>query len=172
MLKDKRLDIKLCRVFNIFNKRNYKTLWISAPVFLIFIIWGWISGKTPPGISIPSVLLAYFISLLIMMIYSPKRLVLYDDCAKFCDFVNMPPKHGTHRGYFPLKVQYYISDISETEFHQTPIEKLFNAGHVVISGKVTFEAKRDLDRIKVQDKYYIYGIRNFSEFKKEFETAE
>ena len=83
--------------------------------------------------------------------------------AEFNDYISLKPRHSNVRsGIWYLKVSYRVTDIKNVEFHQNAIEKAFDVGRVSFTGNATFDAKRDLDRIKVPPKFVIYGIRNFS----------
>ena len=163
-------EIKLKRIFNVLNFKCYHMIYLSLAADLIygivmlvkregsFLLW--------LGVAALAMLSSYFID----MVSCPKRLKIYGDTVEFSMLKSISRKisFGHVRGWNPVRVHYRIEDISNVVFEQNFVERIFDAGHISFSGKVSIEAKRDEDRIKIHDKYYIYGISNFSKFKKEF----
>lgn len=164
-------EIKLKRIFNVLNFKCYHMIYLSLAAVLIYGIVMLEKGEGSVllwlGVAALAMLLGYFMD----MVSCPKRLKIYGDTVEFSMLKSISRKisFGHVHGWSPVRVYYRIEDISNVVFEQNFVERIFDAGHISFSGKVSIEAKRDEDRIKIHDKYYIYGISNFSKFKKEFE---
>jgi hypothetical protein len=110
-----------------------------------------------------------FYSLWTFTRHCTKQIVITKKYIKFDDYVNIRPWHaGNSVNYFWLKVNYCVTDVCDISFKQNAFEKIFNVGHLSFSGHATFEAKRDVDKIKPPDAFFMYGIKNFSQFKETF----
>ncbi len=164
-------EIKLKRIFNVLNFKCYHMIYLSLAAVLIYGIVMLEKGEGSVllwlGVAALAMLLGYFMDI----VSCPKRLKIYGDTVEFSMLKSISRKisFGHIRGWSPVRVNYRIEGISNVVFEQNFVERIFDAGHISFSGKVSIEAKRDEDRIKIHDKYYIYGISNFSKFKKEFE---
>lgn len=75
-----------------------------------------------------------------------------------------PFRIGRAHGLPRLKAQCHVSNIDDLTFRQSVVEKWFDVGHIVFTGKATVKAKQNADRIPLPDRFRIYGIRHFSEF--------
>ena len=133
----------------------------------ILLVWGIYlisANKQSVCVYIASIAFGNIIAATTMVFHCPKTIVISKEMVKFEDYINMRPEHIHGNGFWWLKVSYSVSEIKEIQFHQNVIEKTFNVGHISFSGKATFTAKRDIDRIKEKDTFIIYGIKNFSDF--------
>ena len=158
--------VKLNRFFNIFNPKVYKITLFTIAIFIVFGIYLICTGKQSFAVYAVSAIILVMMNVLSIELHCPKKLLIGKDTIEFEDYHNVRPRNRHIRsGFWWLKVSYSVSDIKDIEFHQSFIEKIFDVGHISFSGKATFFAKRDIDRIKEQDTFVIYGIKNFSHFK-------
>ena len=109
-----------------------------------------------------------------MIRHSPKSFSGNRSCINFDEYRRMRIKkstfHMTHGRFRWLKINWSVSNVRNIEFHQNFFEKIFDIGHVSFSGDATFYAKRDLEKIKEQNVFSLYGIKNFSKFKLDFQN--
>ena len=153
---------KLNRLFNIFNPQVYRFLALITVIITIFAFIAIANGQSA-AVYISSYFLLIAIGCSDRCLRNPKKLRIGNDSVEFNDYISLKPRHSNVRsGIWYLKVSYRVTDIKNVEFHQNAIEKAFDVGRVSFTGNATFDAKRDLDRIKVPPKFVIYGIRNFS----------
>ena len=166
-MTDLETKIKLNRFFNIFNPRVYNKVLVAALLLTIFEIVYVKNHKSfvASFLGVCFVIVAFIFS---ECLHCEKHLVIGKKCLKFDNLLHIRP--GLVRGYglFWLKVSYCVTDICNISFKQNAFEKFFNTGRLTFSGKATFEAKRDMDKIKLPETFYICGIKNFSEFKETF----
>ncbi len=158
---------KLHRLWNIFNPPVHKDLFILIPLIIAFALLHVVEKAYSPYVYISAGIAALILAEWRILRHCPKSLTFCGQDFLFTNNVYLPPRipFGHIHGIGWLKVQYRISDIQNLTFQQNELEKLFDVGHIVFSGKVSFEAKRDMDRIKVPDEFRIYGIKHFTEFK-------
>ncbi len=106
--------------------------------------------------------------------HSTKTFSAESDCIEFDEYVRVSLRRSKYvmtKGAFRwLKISYSVSNVHNIQFHQNPIEKMFDVGHISFQGDAVFVAKRDVDKIKEKDSFTIYGIRNFEEFKLNFQS--
>ncbi len=158
--------VKLNRFFNIFNPKVYKITLFTIAIFLVFGIYLICTGKSSFAVYAVSSIILVTINALSIGLHCPKKLFIGKDTIEFEDYRSVRPRYmRVKKGFWWLKVGYSVSNIKDIEFHQNFIEKIFDVGHISFSGKATFFAKRDVDRIKEQDTFVIYGIKNFSHLK-------
>ena len=166
----KKLKIGLKRKYNIFNPKVYKVMLSLNAIFLFFILFSVFTDASGLAGIIPAAIAANVILAVYMVCHCPKELVVGDGCMEFDDHVSSPPEMTflRVRGFWWVKVSYFVSEITRMEFCQNKIEKRFDTGHISFSGKAVFSAKKNLHRVKEIDAFVIYGIGNFSDFQKEF----
>ena len=164
MYSERSITFRLNRFFNIFNPKVYKFLIVLNGILLVWGIYLISANKQSVCVYIASIAFGNIIAATTMVFHCPKTIVISKEMVKFEDYINMRPEHIHRNGFWWLKVSYSVSEIKEIQFHQNVIEKTFNVGHISFSGKATFTAKRDIDRIKEKDTFIIYGIKNFSDF--------
>jgi hypothetical protein len=158
---------RLNRFFNIFHPKVYIFLLAVNAILLIYGIGSFANNKITIGEYVATVALVDLFTVVYMIFHCPKTLFLHKGTAEFDDYVNLRPKYIHGRGFWYLKVRYTVSGIQEIRFHQNAFEKLFDVGRISFSGKTTFTAKRDVDRIEKKDTFTICGIRDFSAFQAE-----
>lgn len=160
--------VKLNRLFNIFNPSVYR--W-SVFLALILLVWGICliaSRAQSVTVTLGIVAVCLLLNTVDRLLHYPKAICTDGTRIEFDDYVNLRPRYRHGNGYFWLKVSYSVSEIQAVEFHQNAIEKMLDVGHISFSGKATFTAKRDLDRIEEKERFVIYGIRAFSQFQNDF----
>ena len=161
------VTVRLNRFFNLFNPSVYKWWILTHGIVLLWGIYLICSERSVTKMIIIVVLLNA-ITLPNMLLHCPKTLTLSENNVAFEDYINMKPRYRRVSGFCWLKVSYSVSEIKDVEFHQNAIEKIFDVGHIHFSGKATFTAKRDVDRIKEKDMFVIYGIKDFFSFSNQF----
>ncbi len=139
------MNIRLCRLFNIFNKTTvvYSLILLSATLILGFIynnFW--------------SVLGVPFFSVLYCFNYSKflkinRQTIAYRDFEIFSNL-------GRGKSYKYIHNEIIIN-VSKIEFHQNFIEKIFNVGHMEIID----------DSLS---KHTLYGITHFNVRKQEIDN--
>ncbi|MBQ2729315.1 MAG: hypothetical protein IJF69_00920 [Clostridia bacterium] len=173
MEEHKGIDIKLLRIFNILAPKYYMVIVTLSALVSAVAVTNHIKDKTSVSMLMLSIFIyitvVVVVEILIMIHKSPKKIEMLPNEINFVCHLDMKPRRGIHTGYFPVKVLYSVCDIKRIEFYQNRIEKVFNVGHISFSGKVFIEAKRDTDRIEIDQPFCIYGIPNFEQFKKEYE---
>ncbi len=160
---------KLARFFNvIFNPKMYRWLLFVNLIFIPAIIF----FEESNIVRIAVLVSLNSIMILDMLFHSPKALSSSHGGVEFEEYVRMKPRTSkfviTHGRFWWLKVRCSVLNITNIDFHQNFIEKIFDVGHISFSGKALFTAKRDLDRIEEKDAFTIYGIKHFSRFRSEF----
>ena len=164
-------EIKLKRIFNVLNFKCYHMIYLSFAAGFIYGIVMLEKGEGSVllwlGVAALGILSGYFMD----MVSCPKSLKIYGDTVEFSMLKSISRKisFGHVHGWSPVRVHYRIEDISNVVFEQNFVERIFDAGHISFSGKVSIEAKRDGDRVRINKKYCIYGIDNFKEFSNELE---
>ena len=158
---------KLNRFFNIIFNPVMNIQLIVSIIFLV--IWGILRDRNDISATVAGVLLLVTIMVLDMFFHSPKYLIFEDQKICFDEYVRMKPVTShfviTRGIFYWLKVSYSVSNARNIKFDQSFIEKIFDIGHISFEGDASFTAKKDMDRIKKEDKFTIYGIRHFSSFK-------
>ena len=118
-----------------------------------------------------TVILVDVCTFLSFFFHSAKTLTVTADGVFFDEYISLRPKTTfVHRrgGFWWLKVSYSVTNVENVEFKQNFLERLFDLGHVSFDGKATFTAKRDMERIEPPERFTVYGISHFSQFKDEF----
>lgn len=167
---EERKEFRLNRFFNIFNPKVYITLIILDAVLLISGIYQYLTKDFSLISYIESAALGNVVVIVIHSLLCPKKVLISKDTIEFDDYQYIEPHNGVirTRGLGWLKISYCVSQIKDIALHQNFIEKLFNVGRISFSGKARFTAKRDLEKVREKDRFVIYGIRRFSEFKRNF----
>ncbi len=155
---------RLHRFFNIFNPKVYRYLLLLNGFLLNWIIYCLCIGKIAVGEWIFAFVLVNLLTIPNMLLHCPKKFFFHKGTAEFEDYISMRPRRVMSTNFWWLKVSYTVTGISRLEFRQNAFERLFDVGRVSFSGEVTVTAKRDTDRIEIEDTYLICGIRNFSAF--------
>lgn len=155
---------KLKRVFNIFSARVYVYLLLWAATCTTIAIINQSNLITAlAGLSSTVVLLVY------LTYCCPAKLFITENTIEFTDYHYIRPRFVGGNWPWLVKVDYYVESINNLELHQNAIERLFDVGHISFNGQAHLEAKRDVDRVKVKERFVIFGISNFSAFKSCFE---
>ena len=164
-------EIKLNRLFNIFNFKYYKTAAIFNGLLILILVFSRINDPYVnyylSKMDVAVIVAVNLIMLVTTILNCPKK--FFFDGSKFefeeRESVRVYPGKGGLRW---VKVSYCVREITGVEFRQNPIEKMFNVGRVLFSGKATYTANRYVDRINERDTFIICGIKNFDKFKKRF----
>ena len=153
---------KLNRFFNIFNPNVYMFLIIINAFLLISGVYLFFTKEFSFVSYIDTVVLGNILIIAVCTLLCPKIFFISKKTIEFDTYEYKEPRSGIIRttGLGLLKVSYCVSEIKDIE--------LFNVGHISFSGKASFTAKRDLERIRAKDRFVIYGIRKFSDFKQNF----
>lgn len=166
-----RTDYRLNRLSNLFsNPERYRFfLFINSVLIISFFF-----TNDFIGVSICCLASVNCIVVPDLILHSAKTFSFHSNSIEFDEYVRMSLKKSKYvmtKGAFRwLKISYSVSNVHSIEFHQNPIEKIFDIGHISFQGDAVFSAKRDIDRIKEKDLFTIYGIRNFAEFKLNFQS--
>ncbi len=155
------------RLFNFLNPKFYRTFFLLLAFFVIGGLLILPSKKDPwfvYPLSAATVSLIYCIS---RLLHFSKGVTLEAGRLRFCDYVSVSYRWGGKRRFRHVKVEYTVWDIRDLEFHQTPIERRFDVGHISFSGRCEFRAARDAELIEAPERFEIYGIRDFSAFEYE-----
>ena len=159
---------RLNRIFNIFNEKVYMYLILTN----IFILIAGISFNSFDKSSIAEFISIFVIinaiTIISLVFHCPDSFTVIGKSLEFDDYISLRPEFRYGKGFWWLKVSYSVTEIKNVEFHQNVIEKIFDVGHISFSGKATFSAKRDLERIPDKNDFVIYGIKHFSQFKTSF----
>lgn len=158
---------RLRRVYTLFSLPMLKILLALLGVYAAMLLIWWLSdvslGKSAGGIGL--FLLAYW---LFCTLFRPKQLSVYQGRLRFEARVGVHDRF--RRGGRLVRVTYEVSEIRELAFHQNPLERLFDVGHISFSGEAILDTPRaaDLARLCSPKSFVIYGIPNFSLFQLEF----
>ena len=139
------MKIKLCRIFNVFNKA---TIIYSLILLFATLIFGFIYNNFWYVILVP------FFSVLYCLNYS-KFLKVENQAITYKDF-EIFPTLGRGKDFKYINNEVTIK-VDEVKFHQNIFEKVFNAGHI--------EFAEDGGT-----KHTIYGITHFNISKQEIEN--
>lgn len=156
---------KLKRVFNLFNPLYIALIAIFLGVFTLIDIPRIIDGEILVTIAVIPVVLVTYCGYIIHI--SAREFTVKNKEITFCERRGRPNKHGITRG-ITIVVEYSVYKIENIEFLQNVIEKSFDVGHIVFSGKA-FVHSDDTDyELEPPKKFKIYGIQNFKEFKEQY----
>ncbi len=156
---------KLNRFFNIFNPKVYRYLLFANGLLLLWGVLCLSKDKISVAEMVFVIVGADLIVTANMLLHCPKKFFLHKTTAEFEDYISLRPKQIHGKGFWWLKVNYFVTGIQDLKFHQNAFEKLFDVGRVSFSGETTVTAKRDEDRIPIEYPFVICGIRNFSAFR-------
>lgn len=157
--------IRLARIFNIFNPNSLKGY---ALFLLVFIAFTLLLDRFTLRDSITFFVL-FIISNIFLTRRRPKYLEAIDGRFVFQEIVLVKPNRLVKA--MRVRVEYHVSEASDFEFSQNPIEKAFNVGHISFSGQTTFYANRFPDLVTPPERFTIYGIKNFDRFKERIERT-
>ena len=163
------ITYKLNRFFNvIFNPTMNKWLILAN---IVMIIWNILSNKGSIVVDIACILIVNGMMILDMLFHSPKKIISNGEVIEFAGYIIKRKKFrfGIKKGEIIWnKVSYSVLDIKEIQFHQNFIEKMFDIGHISFCGRAVWMAISGDDGIKKKDRFEIYGIKRFSDFKARF----
>lgn len=162
---------KLNRLWNIFNTHAQITLAAYLAVMMVYAVVKLAQKSFRPAVDLGTMAIVLLIIECYILLRQPKKLTVLGKDLLFTKVLYIEPRilFAHIHGLGHLKVHFHVSNLQNLTFYQTRLEKVFDMGHITFSGDTNFEAKRDMDRIRVPDTLRIYGIRNFTEFKKHFE---
>ena len=147
MHSESETEYRLNRIFNVFNAKVYRFL-ILINIFIVLAgIWFYVFYKFRVFEIIFFAVVANLVTITSFVFHCPKSLSVSGKSFLFDDYIRLRPEfvHGT--GFWWLKVSYSVTDIKNVKFHQNPIEKIFNVGHISFLGNASFSAKRDIERM-------------------------
>lgn len=163
-------DYKVNRLWNLLNVRIHIS---SLGILVIWAIWK-ISERT---FHLPSDLIIVTVALMITecikLLCRPKELTVCGKDLLFTETIHMGGRlisFGTRsRSGRWMKVHYRVSAVQTLTLEQNQLEKRYDVGHITFSGNTSYEVENGFLRTTVPDTFRIYGIQNFTEFKKHFE---
>ena len=165
------MEIKIKRVFNIFNPRVYPYLILIDAFWLYSFVSSLYESESSVEWFVVQPFYFMVLNLGFVWIFTlsyPRSFSICDGTIKWSERKTLFSRHWYGHSRRWVKVDYYVFDVKKIEANQNPIERFFNVGRITFSGRVEFDAGYDTDRIKIKDKYTLYGVKKFSEFKKEY----
>lgn len=163
MMEERRMTVKLRRVFNLFSKSFlYYTI---LPFALCFVI-GKISGID----FLSGFLSSFFVACgIVLWFFYPKEFLIKKNWIEYRRLVTISYYELFRRARgIPVKATYTIWLVKKIELCQSPLEKKLGVGHIRVYGNTEVQVKRDLgDYVKVPEPHVLYGIPNFEEFRRQ-----
>lgn len=157
------MEIRLWRIFNLFNRRF---LLFSGGIFAVWFLILWWSERDFPKVEawIPWLVIIP----LQLFFYSPKRLLVEKNSIQYQKWVSVTASGAFWRVRgVSVKATYTIWLVRKIEFYQNPVERLFGMGHIRVYGNTEVQAKRWGDYVKVPEPHVLYGIPHFDEFREQ-----
>ena len=161
------IEIKLSRVFNLLNPKEYLQMLILLGLIILVEILRMLKGTGSVGECVFIIIFVVFAALPAFLSSFPKKISFTPTQIDFYTYKRRKFRKSIIlvRGYIPMKVTYSIFRITEIEYLQTPIEKFFNRGHIAVTGKIWIDSPEGEDAVRVRMPYRIYGIPDFENFR-------
>ena len=156
--------IRLVPFFAAFNIKEYIAVPVTFAFGLVVELFHLDDGFDFAIFTLPLILSA--VCFVLSIAFAPTKLYVNEGELKFRLWTRVHSSGFTRRNY-SRRVYYHTKRISKIEFKQNFIEEIFDVGHIVFSGYTEYIARRETEDVYERKKYTIYGIRNFSAFRKE-----
>ena len=151
------MKYSLSRIFNIFRPSFGLLIIFLSLIFLLSIIVN--------GFNIMKVLEIVIVLIIFVIFYPlnyPKNIEINENQLRYRQLVRLYNKYG--HGSKSIKVSYTITNITNIEYHQNSVEKIFNVGHICFQGETIIHDSKHVEEVFVPLCHRIYGITKFDEF--------
>lgn len=160
--------LKLKPLFNIFNPKVYSPFLLLFSVIILNGAVLFSKGKFEFPVYPLAGATVLFLLTFILCSYCPQKITVSKSAVEFEDHIRIRPKYRRSKGFHFQKVYFTVSNPYHIQYHQNPIEKLFDIGHISFCGNARFTANKNLEEIEAPPVFRIYGIPHFSSFKENF----
>ncbi len=160
-----RFKVNLNRLFNVQKKENLP--WFIGLFLLLcfYIIASCLRGKLDLTLTIITVG-GYAVTVLVILFSSPAYLIVTPITVSFEYKKALSTLLLTGRIYYGIDdssskytESYTVYDIKSLECLQTPLEKAFSCGHIVLCGYINVTDGQSLK--KMPETFILYGLRDF-----------
>lgn len=153
---------------NIFHPKVYSPFLLLLSVIVLNGLVLFLKGKLELPVYPLAGATVLVLLTLILSSYCPQKITVSKTAVEFDDYVHIKPRSAHSKGFHFQKVHFTVSNPYNIVYRQNPIEKLLNIGHISFSGNTRFTANKHLEEIEAPKVFRIYGIPNFSSFRKNF----
>ena len=161
-MSDLMKKIRLRRIFTLISAQSIKGYLLMALMFLIVFIGARVFGYDITHVECIIFLCVIIISKIYSVFQATDFLCFGDGRVEF----EQREYTGVGKYKKSFKVQYTLTDVAVV-YLQSPVERAFGAGHVKLSGKISYYVNTDITIKK--ECFYIYGIIDFENFKRIFQ---
>jgi hypothetical protein len=160
--------LNLNPIGNIFHPKVYSPVLLFLSVIVLNGLVLFLKGKLELPVYPLAGATVLVLLTLILSSYCPQKITVSKTAVEFDDYVHIKTRSAHSKGFHFQKVHYTVSNLYGVEYHQNPIEKLLNIGHISFRGNARFTADKNPEKIEAPTVFRIYGIPKFSSFKENF----
>ena len=152
-------EIRTNRLFYIANKQYLKHLGMTLAFLalsIVFFIFNADYGSYTIFLAVMG-----FLAVVFELLGNPKFIDVTRSYVKFQHRRALSSLFANHRisSDKQYHTTYTVYNIKQIDYLQTPLERLFNIGHICLIGDVS---TNNSDELPAKDRiYYVYGIKNF-----------
>lgn len=159
--------IKTKRIFYVFDPGcHVEFLWSLVPILFCSVAFLKMELNAMEKLTaIPITVLFILLSTAAIITFNkPKGFEILGDRVELSTYIrlNIPSDYGKSRHFPRVLVHYTVTDAKIVSFGQSSLERTFDTGHIVFTGKITFTADKYLDDIPERSSLTVYGIKEFS----------
>ncbi len=154
------MKIRLWRIFHL--QHPFYCILISIALVLITVTE--FTNDVPFQEILLTLGILLLFSLFVLPFSFPKYLEIQNGILSYTDWFQR-----RFDSNLPLRITYTVEAFTEITLLQTPFERLFNVGHLKVTGLSGFVAQKNqyIEMVRERRVHRIYGIPHFKEFRKE-----